>query len=47
MVKYTKIDNYKILNKLGGGGFSQVYRVEDIENKKQYAIKIADPQNTP
>ena len=45
MTRYTHIDNFKILNHLGNGGFAQVHLVEDVNSKKKYAVKIAKPKN--
>ena len=36
------INRYKIMSKIGEGGFSSVYRVKDLETSKYYAAKIAN-----
>lgn len=38
--KLIQIDSYKVLSQLGKGGFGTVYRVEDINSKKEYALKL-------
>ncbi len=34
-----RIKDYKIINKLGQGSFGSVYKVMNIKDKKQYALK--------
>ncbi|KAK8839443.1 hypothetical protein M9Y10_031797 [Tritrichomonas musculus] len=36
------IDRYKIISKIGEGGFSQVYRVKDLKDGHYYAAKVAN-----
>ena len=36
------ISRYKIINKIGEGGFSKVYRVKDVKTKTYYAAKISN-----
>lgn len=38
-----RIDSYKIIRKLGGGGFGVVYLVRDINSNVEYAIKTLAP----
>ncbi|EGR30363.1 polo, putative [Ichthyophthirius multifiliis] len=35
-------NSYRILQKLGKGGFAKVYLAEDIQNGEKYAIKVID-----
>lgn len=39
------LTKYYFLNKLGSGGFGNVYRVVDIIDGKEYALKIIKPSN--
>ena len=41
-------DKYKIIEKIGYGGYSTVWKVEDIDDNKEYAMKIlkSDPDVT-
>lgn len=34
------MNGYKVLEKIGRGGFSSVFEIEDVEFGKKYAIKI-------
>ena len=33
------LDDFKILDKLGEGAYSSVYRVKRVENQEDYALK--------
>ena len=35
------ITNYKIINKIGEGSFSKVYRVKELNTEKWYAAKVS------
>ncbi|OHT16526.1 Casein kinase I isoform delta-A [Tritrichomonas foetus] len=35
-----KIGNYKLITKIGCGGFSDIFYVQDVENEQFYAMKI-------
>src|SRR5438128_133396 len=37
-----QIGQFRLLRLLGKGGFSEVYLVEQVQNKEQYALKIFD-----
>jgi len=40
------LSKYKVINKLGNGGFGRVYYVEDIESKNYYAAKLENIESS-
>ena len=38
---------YQIIHKIGSGGFGKVYLVENIIDKKKYALKVLFPRKNP
>ena len=40
-------NKYKIIHRIGEGGFGKVYLVEDIIDKKKYALKVLFPRKNP
>lgn len=45
--KTQKIQNYKILHKIGKGSFGSVYKVKNLQNNENYAIKIQNKGTNP
>lgn len=43
--KWNK-NTYKILKSIGRGGIARVFKVQDVNNKKVYALKISDDMNS-
>ena len=41
----TKTSNFKIVKKIGEGGFGAVYKVIDMETKNVYAMKTENAQD--
>ena len=39
MVTATKMSDFTILNKIGSGAFSEVYKVQRKSDRKEYALK--------
>lgn len=39
------LEKYKIINKIGSGGFGTVFLIESIKTKKKYALKIINISN--
>lgn len=42
----TRLDTYRLIRRLGGGAFGDVYLGEDLRNNAQVAIKVMEPLKT-